>query len=102
MEGRAPLVIHVHEHPPPEVPVGALHTVRISVEDEGVEIVHCTADYLDPDGQRCAQVQAVATPDRPAQMAGRFTRAGMARVVVRGVTGQGVSAERELEVRVRP
>jgi len=101
LEGRALISIQIREQAA-EVPVRAPHAVRVSLESEGVDILHCTADYLDPDGQCCARSRGVATRVQPAEMTGSFTRAGRARVVVRGVTGQGVSTEREVEVQVNP
>jgi hypothetical protein len=63
--------------------------------------VHYTADFMDPDGERCVQVQGRAAGGETVVVQGRFAQAGTGTILLRGVSAQGLSAWAEVKVRIR-
>jgi hypothetical protein len=78
-------------------------TCGVTIRLEGVRgRVRFTAEFLDPGGERRARVQRWGEGGGTMLFDGQFTQAGRGRVVVRGVSDQGVSAQAEMEVEITP
>jgi hypothetical protein len=63
--------------------------------------LHCTVDFIEPDGTLAARREAVLPRGGEHSLQGAFTQAGTAQVVLRAVSGQGVSAGMRRTVAVR-
>ena len=69
--------------------------------DTQLRLVHFTADFLDPDGERVVRIQGVAAGGDRGPLQGHFSKAGPGTLRLRGLTDQGVSGVTELKVTVR-
>ena len=99
LDVRLPLAIRAAA-PVPETKVGETCVVTFAADDWSS--FHYTADFLDPDGDRRVRVQGRVEAGGPGAVQGAFSQAGWGKVVIRGVTGQGVSAQAEVGVLIRP
>lgn len=97
---RTPVGLSPAGLPPPGVEVDAAFVLTFEVATS-VPVIHFTADFLDPDGERRVRVQGVAAGGETVPVQGHFSHAGTGTVRIRCVTEQGISAGKELKVLVR-
>jgi len=98
--GRASLAFQRTTLPPPNAVVDETFVMTFQVGTT-LPVVHFTADFLDPDGERRVRARGVAAGGETIPLQGRFAQPGTGTLRVRGVTDQGVSAVTELKVTVR-
>jgi hypothetical protein len=91
-----------HPGPALEAVVDEAVTLPLRVEQD-LGTCQFRVDYVEPDGEMRLQAEGELAPGPEATIrSGWFTQPGEARMVIVCVTGEGVSAQAEVAVRVRP